>query len=69
MHNEIVHVFKHAFEEAGYKDVRLEPGLQPLTGESFDYKSANKDDEARSDLSVLGFWTRMRRLPMDQFLV
>ena len=27
MHNEVVHVFKHAFEEAGYKDVRLEPGL------------------------------------------
>ena len=65
LHNEVVHVYKHAFKEAGYKVVWREPELQALTGEKFEYKSANMEDEARSDLSVLGFWTRMRRAFFD----
>ena len=39
-------------KQAGFKDVVMEPELQALSGESFKYKSANKDDEARSDLQI-----------------
>ena len=55
LHNEVTHVFYAAMKEAGYKDVALEPALQPLTGESLKYKSANTDDDSRSDIKVLGF--------------
>eukprot|EP00794_Sanderia_malayensis_P014468 gene14468-biopygen11582 len=37
------------------KDVRLEPALQPLTGEAFN-SNVNISDEARSDISARGFW-------------
>lgn len=43
------------------KAVELEPQLQPLDGEAFDYKSANKDDEARSDIKCCGFWSNLRQ--------
>jgi len=39
-------------------DVKLEPALQPLTGEIFAQKSATTDDEARVDISARGFWVR-----------
>ena len=45
--------------------METEPELQTLNGESFNHKTANKDDEARSDLRVLGFWTRGRRAFFD----
>ena len=35
----------------------MEPQLQELSVESFKYKSANKDEEARSDLQILGLWS------------
>eukprot|EP00794_Sanderia_malayensis_P006714 gene6714-biopygen5489 len=35
--------------------VRLEPALQPLTGEAFN-SNVNISDEARSDISARGFW-------------
>ena len=37
------------------KDVRIEPMLQPLTGESSPLRS-NTTDEARLDVSAKGFW-------------
>src|SRR6185437_2730872 len=48
-HNEVRDTIAQFMREAGHKAVELEPQLQPLDGEAFDYKSANKDDEARSD--------------------
>ena len=36
------------------KDVRIEPPLQPLTGESL--PKSNTSDEARLDISARGFW-------------
>ena len=51
--------------EAGHTAVEVEPQLQPLTGEVFDYKSANKDDEARSDIKCCGFWSNMRQAYFD----
>ena len=38
------------------KDIRVEPQLQPLSGETFSEKTANKLDQARVDISVFGFW-------------
>jgi len=40
-----------------HKDVRIEPPLQPLTGETLP-TSANKTDEARLDVSARSFWQR-----------
>ena len=50
MHNDASRILYHAFKEAGFKDVRLEPALQPLTGEKLRYFTA----DARSDISVMG---------------
>ena len=38
--------------------VTKEPTLQPLTGETFKYKTANTQNNARVDLMARGFWTR-----------
>jgi hypothetical protein len=65
MHNEVQYVFYDTFKQAGYKDVVWEPELQALEGETLKYKTANKDEEARSDVSVLGFWSRLRRAFFD----
>ena len=50
--------------EAGYL-VESEPPLQKLSGEVFSYKSANEEEEARSDLKVTGFWRNMRPAYFD----
>ena len=36
--------------------------LQPLSGEQFQYRSANVEDGARLDVSAESFWGRDRRL-------
>lgn len=41
-----------------FKDVELEPHLEPLSGESFELKSAKTEDGARSDVRVRGFWRK-----------
>ena len=61
LHNEAKSIFYHAFKDAGFKDVRQEPILQPLSRETFRYNSANTDAEARSDISVNHFWRPGRR--------
>ena len=39
-------------------NMTIEPKLQPLDGESFQYRSANTDPEARLDVRARGFWNR-----------
>ena len=39
------------------RDMRLEPPLQPLTGEELFERSAVTTDEARCDVSARGFWS------------
>ena len=39
--------------------------LQPLDGEESEYKSANKDEEARSDIKCCGFWSTLRQAFFD----
>ena len=48
-----------------YNDVEVEPLLQPLTGEQFKHKTANKEDGAKSDLRVRGFWTDAKNAFFD----
>ena len=38
------------------KDVRLEPPLNPLSGEVLNETTANSSDEARVDIAARGFW-------------
>ena len=37
-------------------NVVIEPHLQPLSGETLQYKTANRDDSARLDIAANGFW-------------
>ena len=37
-------------------DVKVEPELQPLTGEFLQHKTANMEDGARLDISASGLW-------------
>ena len=39
-------------------DVRIEPPLQPLTGEVLQATGANREDEARLDVAARDFWQR-----------
>src|SRR6185437_5197409 len=64
-HNEVRDTIAQFMREAGLNAVELEPQLQPLDGEAFDYKSANKDDEARSDIKCCGFWSNLRQAYFD----
>src|SRR5690606_11260196 len=63
-HNEVRDLVADVVREAQYK-VEVEPLLQPLTGETLKYRSANKEEDARSDVKVLGFWSKMRQAYFD----
>ena len=39
-------------------NVATEPPLQPLSGETLNYRTANRDDGARLDIRARGFWNR-----------
>ena len=64
MHNEIRDVIAQVMRDAGHV-VETEPALQKLSGEGFEYKSANKEDDARSDIKATGFWRNMRQAYFD----
>ena len=64
-HNEVRDLLAKSLREAGMTAVETEPCLQPLSGERFELKSANKDDNARSDLKCVGFWSKMRQAYFD----
>jgi hypothetical protein len=67
-HNEVRDVFAQVFRDAGHT-VETEPLLQKLSGEAFEFKSANKDDDARSDIKVTGFWRDQRQAFFDVKIV
>ena len=54
-HNELKDFTTKIMSEVCH-DVRLEPHLQPLTGESFTLATANTEDAARLNISALGVW-------------
>jgi hypothetical protein len=51
--------------EAGHSLVEVEPQLQELSGEVFEFKSANKEADARSDIKCCGFWSNKRQAYFD----
>ena len=51
--------------EAGCKDVVIEPHLLPITGEKFDLRSANTQNDARLDVSARGVWSAMDKTFLD----
>ena len=53
-HDRVRDAFAKLLNDVAY-DVRVEPPLQPLTGESLN-RSANRQDEARLDIAARGFW-------------
>ena len=61
-HNE---VRDQVMREAGHTAVETEPKLQPLTGEVFEYASANKKPDARSDIKCCSFWSNLRQAFFD----
>ena len=54
-HNELHDLTGNMLREA-CRNVEVEPLLQPLTGEKLRYQTSIKEDNARLDLSALGFW-------------
>lgn len=64
-HNELRDVTAQLLTEVCH-DVMIEPDLQPLTGETFQHKTAITTDEARLDIRAGGFWgTRSERAYFD----
>ena len=47
------------------KEVENEPMLQPLTGKTLKYQTAKTENNARLDVSALGFWCRDQRAFFD----
>ena len=68
-HNEARDLVAECMREAGFSAVETEPRLQDLTGEMFDFKSAIKEGEARSDIKCFGFWKHMRQAYFDIMVV
>jgi hypothetical protein len=64
-HNEVRDVMAKIMKEAGFSGVETEPALQRLHGEHFERKSANTQDDARSDIKCTGFWRHMRSAYFD----
>ena len=48
-----------------FNDVQVEPSLAPLTGEDLEARSANRADNARSDLVIRSFYRPQRRAFFD----
>jgi hypothetical protein len=64
-HNEVRDLTASLLDEVCH-DVCVEPHLQPLTGEVLHYRTANRQEEARSDISACGFWgSRFEKVFMD----
>ena len=59
-HNELRNITATLLQEVCY-DVKVEPSLQPLSGENLALKSANRDDGARLDVAATNFWSRDRQ--------
>ena len=64
-HNQIRDLTANLLVEAGCTDVKVEPHLLPLTGETLQYASAITTDEARLDVSAFGVWSDLSKLFID----
>jgi len=67
-HNEVRDLVADCLKEARFPGVETEPLLQTLSKpekEAFKLKSANTEDDARSDVKCVGFWSRLRQAYFD----
>ena len=60
-HNELWDITASLLSEVCH-NVRIEPSLQPLSGEQFHYRSANIEDGARLDVSAESFGGQDRKM-------
>ena len=60
-HNDVRDFTANVLDEV-CSDVRVEPLLVPLSGETFKYKSAKKEDNVRLDLVARGLWIKGSRV-------
>ena len=63
-HNELRDITAELHTEV-CPDVMIEPSLQPLSGECFNYRSANTEKNARADIAPTGFWSPSHRSFFD----
>ena len=64
-HDELRDTFAKTMKDVCF-DVEVEPKLQRLEGESFEYKSTCTEDEARLDIRAIGLWdSRFSRTYFD----
>ncbi len=63
-HNELRDLTADLLQQACY-DVKIEPPLEPLTGESFNRKSVNTAQEARLDVSARGVFVPYQKVFAD----
>ena len=64
-HNQIRDLTVNLLTEGGCKDVKPEPPLLPLSGETFNLKSTNTSPDARSDISARGVWNTLDKTFLD----
>jgi hypothetical protein len=63
-HIEVRDLIAHEMKEI-LKDVESEPHLTPLTGEAIHMRSANVENDARSDIRARGFWAKQQNAFFD----
>ena len=63
-HNELRDLTGELLQQTCH-DVRIEPPLEPLTGEKFELKSTNTADEARLDVSARGLFVPYQKVFAD----
>ena len=64
-HNQLRDLTANLLEEAGCRDVTVEPRLLPLSTETFHLRSAITGDDARLDVAARGIWSPMERTLLD----
>ena len=64
-HNNIRDLTANILVEAGCGDVRIEPQLLPITGETFQYRSTNTANSARLDVSARNLWSDRDKVYTD----
>jgi len=63
-HNELQDITALLLTEICH-NVEVEPSLQGLSGESFQYRSPNTGDETQLDIIANGFWERRQNAYCD----
>ena len=63
-HNSVRNTTAELLKEIAH-DVQIEPTLQELTGETFELKSVNKEEDARLDILARNFWSTETKAYFD----